>query len=442
MASTAELHERSIVDAPAVLEASPRIEFAVHDASRLGWQAIVPLPKGRRAAYSFELEVEVPTNLVGILDPWARLQSYARLVGAEDTGAAREPSVEAFRRSVVVVSSRLARARDGFMRHCTLLRSSATDENHWHPLALWVSAASTELANARCGPLRTAPRNEERLLADEFLSLQLWTVLTDCGRALQDARRALEGRDGGELSSFASVEAALAIALKNEIAYRHNAQFALAEPINIAQLERLLARMRWLNRRFEHVLFLDVESYEVERRLSGWFSALAATLKGRAQRIFAQRVTRYRLPKDQQLANDRQRGAVLAAARESFSQSGTQRSDPTYPDVAATHDVTVLRFVHRGLFARAAARGGVPASQVWFIYRFDLSALFPRLHDAVPGFASMDARTGRIAIVDVPRNYALPLRSSLRWAGQTCIDRTHTVVLNRKGLLRIETENR
>jgi hypothetical protein len=483
VAPIAETLDQTVLPMPTLVdEASARVDVAVHDASRLGWQVTVPLPEAKRMPYTFELEVEVPTNLVGMMDPWAALQSNARLDGIPEDGRAREQSVEAFRRSVVAVSGRLARAREGFIRHSTLLRSSAIDEDHWRPLTLWVAAASKELANARAGLLLAAPRDEEHSRADEFLSVQLWTVLTDCVRALSETRRVMEDRDGGDAACFDSVEEAVGAALRDEIAYRHDAGFVLAEPESTAQLERLLARMRWLKRHFERVLFLEVESYEVQSRLSGWFSALAAMLAylwfllwqltlerhpvaigsgvvafalitavvyasrerlkeigrswlaGRVQRMFAQRVTRYRLPR----ARPRGAAPVVVSARESFSQSGTQRSDPAHPEESVMHDVTLLRLVHRGQVAMPTAQCP-PAKQVRFIYRFDLSALFSRLHDAVRGFASLDRRTGQVGIVDVPRNYRLPIRTGVRWHGGR-VETVHTLVLNKNGLLRIDAE--
>ncbi len=383
---------------------------------------------------------------------------------------------------MAAASGRLARARDGFVRHCTLLRASTSpDETHCQPLSLWLTAASTELRNTRAGLLSSAAKDvgptkdSECSLADEFLSLQLWTVLTDCARALFDTRRALLERDLPESPSFGALESSLAGALSEEIAYRHRAGFALAEPVNIAQLERLLGRTRWLKRHFERVLFLDVESYQVVDRFAGWFSAITAMvaylwflvwqvtlqrhpvalgsgvvafaivtafayasrerikeagrswLAGRAQRMFAQRVTRYRLP-----ARERGRGSgVVVSARESFSQSSAKKDEL---EGGTTRDVTMLRFVHRGSLR---AESIAPATQVRFIYRFDLSPLFPRLHDAVRGFASLDRRTGKVAIVDVPRNYAIPVRARLRRQGAT-VHSAFTLVLNKNGLVRVD----
>ncbi|HTB73349.1 MAG TPA: hypothetical protein VK762_08885 [Polyangiaceae bacterium] len=484
MPSTAEPLDEVAVPAPLLLVDSSRagVTVAVHDASRLGWQVAVPLPDAGRSPYWFELELEVPAHLVGMLDPWAALQSYGRLDGADDGDSSGARSPEGFRRSVVAISARLARARDGFVRHCTLLRSSTSlDEGHCRSLTLWVAAASAELSGAREGLLSGAPRSDGAL-ADEFLSLQLWTVLTDCGRALVDTRWALEERGLSETPSLDLIEAALATSLKDELAYRRRAGFTLAEPANLAQLERLLARTRWLKRHFERVLFLDIESYQVVSRLSGWFSAVTAMLAylwfllwqvtlerhpvaigsgvvafalitaiayasrerlkevgrdwlaGRVQRMFAQRVTHYRVPS---------RGKAIApvvSTRESFSQSSSQRTDPDHPDYGVTQDVTVLRFVHRGLVCAPPTSEGVSERQVRLIYRLDLSTLFPRLHDAVRGFASLDRRTGKLSIVDVPRNYEIPIRARLHREG-IHLDSAYTLILNKNGLLRTETED-
>jgi hypothetical protein len=156
---------------------------------------------------------------------------------------------------------------------------------------------------------------------------------------------------------------------------------------------------------------------------------------GRIQSNFAQRVTRYRMPG----VRRRSSGPVIASARESFSQSNARRSDAKAHEVV-TQDVTVLRFVHRGRVARAPAWHGVPAKQVRLVYRLDLSGLFPRLHDAVRGFASLDKRTGQVSVVDVPRNYRLPLRASVRWNGERRMHTARTLVLNKNGLVRLESE--
>jgi hypothetical protein len=456
-----------------------RVEVTVHDASRLAWQVTVPLPEQGRAPYRFELEVEAPANLVGSLDPWAALQSYARLDGADDSDLAGRGSLETFRRAVVGVSGRLAKARDGFVRHTTMTCTSVdADEGHVRPLLLWLEVASTELAAARTKILVTAPEAEEGRLADEFLSGQLWIALTDCERALEGARHALPERAPSTLHALGAVESALVSALKRELAYRRDRQLAL--PVNAQQLQRLLSRMRWLKKHFERVLFLEVESYQVVSRWAGWVSALMAMLAylwfllwqltlerhpaaigsgviafalvtavayasrerlkeigrdwlaGRVQRVFAQRVMRCRLPAH----NEERSSPVLLSARESFSRSTARRPDPVHPECGATHEVLVLRFAHRGLLGMPAGEGAI-GQEVRLVYRLDLSSLFPRLHDAVRGLATLDEEGGALAIVDVPRNYELPVRISLRWTGGD--ERASgMLVLNKNGLLRVE----
>jgi hypothetical protein len=370
------------------------------------------------------------------------------------------------------------------MRHVTLLRSAPMADEPWRPLLLWIEASSMELARARSGLLRNpAVPQQERTLADEFLSTREWIVLTDCERALLDARRAMKDRADPLLLQFDAIEVAIGSALQEEIAYRRSAQFDMPEPSTTAQLEQLLARMRWLKKHFERVLFLDVHSYEIVNRFGGWLSAITAALAytwfflwrlaldrhpialgsgivvlvlaaavaaagrdrfkeaaqtwlaGRVQRMYAQRVTRYRLP-----SKERPRaGAVVVSARESFSQSSAERPDPVYPGHDVTHDVTVLRFTHHATVARPPATDVRTARHVRFTFRLDLSPIFPRLHDAVRGLASLDRRTGRVTIVDVPRNYELPLHATLQSDDVHIHEEvTYTVVLNKNGIVRVE----
>jgi len=468
-----------------------RVSLSVHDASRLAWNVTVPVSKSGKLVYELTVELEVPTNLVGSFEPWGALQSYARLDGVDERGApphasplaadVQRNSPEAFRREIMGISFKLARARNGFVRHCTLVRSrSATDADHVAALVLWVAAARGALAQARAGMLACGCKREERenehALADEFLSVQLWSVLTDCARALFDTQRAVAARSEPSAAELDAVEERLSEALRQEISYRKEAKFPHAEPADALELERLVSRLRWLKKHFERVLFLDVESYRVANRLGSWFSAAAAMLaylwfffwqlalerhpfpgaigsgvlvfalltavvyasrerlkeagrnwlEGRAQSMFAQRVTRYRLPPQ----TPRARGPIVCLARESFSQSAVRRPDPVSPESSSV-DVTVLRFSHRGFVTRPEA------AQVRLVFRLDLSPLLPRLHDAVRGFASPNGETGRIVILDVPRNYELPVRAELRFE-DTHEDIERRLVLNKNGLCRIE----
>ncbi len=464
-----------------------QVEVGVHDASRLAWNVTAPLPQSGQLAHAFEVELEVPANLAAIGDPWAALQAYARLDGVEESAGVAEASLTAFRRSVASISSKLTRAGDGFSRHCTELRSaSLVGEDQWRHLRLWIQASTAELARARADLFPRAPEPQEAALANEFLSLKEWGVLTYCCRALAEARLVLEERGYADVSGFELVETALAEAVKGEMDYRRQAGLEVVEAAGAAQLERLLARMGSFKKHFERVLFLDVESYEIVNRLSGWLSAVMAALAylwffvwqvtlerhptavgsgvvmfalltaiayasrerikeigrswlaGRVQRMFAQRVTRYRVPGQTQKSGDQKSvGAVVVSARESFSQSSAQRPDPVYPEDGITREVTLLRFSHRGKLGSGRGSDASSARQIRFVYRLDLSPIFPRLHDAVRGLVALDPHTGKLAIIDVSRNYELPLRATLRSSGETehfCWG----VILNKNGLVRVE----
>jgi hypothetical protein len=100
--------------------------------------------------------------------------------------------------------------------------------------------------------------------------------------------------------------------------------------------------------------------------------------------------------------------------------------------------VTVLRFSHRGVLT--APGPGMQASQVRLVFRYDLSAIFSRLHDAVKGLATPDPETRRLVITDVPRNYELPVRATLRTGTRTCV-RQGVLVLNKNGLLRFDEQS-
>jgi hypothetical protein len=460
----------------------PSVEVGVHDASRLAWNVTARLPSSGQLRHAFELELEVPTNLAAIRDPWAALQAYARLDGVEESAGVAEPSLSAFQRSVASISSKLTRAGDSFSQLCTQIRSApVVGQESWSHLRLWLQAATAELARARSGLLPKAPQPQEAILANEFLSLKQWGVLTYCARVLAETRVACEERGYSSTRGFEAVEAALVEALAEEMRCRRQAGFEVVEAASAAQLERLLARMGSFKKHFERVLFLDVDSYEIGNRISGWLSALMAMLAylwffvwqvtlerhqmalgsgvvmfalltaiayasrerlkevgrswlaGRVQRMFAQRVTRYRVPAQDHKAA----GTVVVSARESFSQSSAQRPDPVYPEGDITREVTLLRFSHSGKLTSPAGLEAGSAREIRFVYRLDLSPIFPRLHDAVRGLATIDPQTGKLAIIDVSRNYELPLRVTLAQADASH-DLRWAVILNKNGLVRVE----
>lgn len=483
VATTGTPHE-PLLDRP---DASSEADIRVHDAARLAWDVPIPIEDASAAGYSFDLEIEIPVNLLPVQDPWTQLQSYARLDGLTATGPGRE-SEETVRADVLAASVRLGRARDGFVRHCAAERAGDSDCEHGRALALWVQAAVDAVAATRLKLASTPPEarpksvNEECGLADEYLSGQLWTALTDCARALHEIRPTAS-RDESN-TALAQVEPVLLERLKAEIAHRKQAGFPSSEAVNERQFERLLQRARWLKKHFQRVLFLESQTYQIAERLQSWFTVAAAMvaylwffvwqllaerrlraspttlssglvafalltsiayasreklkeaarnwLAGRVQRLFSQRMVTYRLPR-----KGRAPGPAVAKARESFSQSTAERLDPIAPESGSIAQVTVVRFAHRGSIRVA---GTPPAREIRHVFRYDLSALLPRLHDAFRGLARPDTDSKRIVITDVPQNYELPVRLSLR-VGPRTSQRSGVVVLNKNGLLRFEADD-
>lgn len=470
--------EAPAVTPEALLEEAPGgdVQITVHDATRIAWNASVALPDAGRSSYELELELEMPSNVVAAGDPWHALQAYARLDAPETRTRVDGP--EAFRRAVVACSVKLARARDGFVRHCTMIRAAAAvDEAHVGAVGLWLQAAGTVVADARRVLLRA---DAESILADEFLGAQYWAIMTDCARSLAETRKALADRPEAEAAMLDALEVRLAAALDAEIDHRRRAGFKHAEPLSSAQLGGLVSRMRWLKKHFEGVLFLEREGYEVVTRLGGWFSAVAAALAylwfffwqlalerrpaslgsgivalglltavvyasrerlkeagrswfaGRIQQLFAQRVSRYRLPR-----HGRKRGELVVVARESLSQSTVRH--PLSDDASSpAGDARVLRFVHKGKLCAPSNESAPRHGQVRLVYRYDLSAVLPRLHDAVRGFAMPEGDGRHVRVVDVPREYEFPLRATLRRHGRADAKVDGVLVLNKNGLRRFE----
>ncbi len=130
-------------------EAASDIDITVHDASRLAWNLTVPIDDGRPVKYAFELELEIPSNVLAAGDPWAQLQSYARLDMPQEPGN-EGLSAETIRRGVLRASSRLARVRNGFSRHCAVMRANGDAQGEeGRALVLWLEAARHALAQAR-----------------------------------------------------------------------------------------------------------------------------------------------------------------------------------------------------------------------------------------------------------------------------------------------------
>src|ERR1700683_2616509 len=110
------------LDDASVGDALVRLE--VHDASRFEWSISIPLPEGRKLAYSIDLELEIPSNAFAPHAPWDQLQSFTRLDGPQMASGGSDPiTIARLRRPALAVAHKPPRASDGFSRHCILAGS-------------------------------------------------------------------------------------------------------------------------------------------------------------------------------------------------------------------------------------------------------------------------------------------------------------------------------
>jgi hypothetical protein len=297
----------------------------------------------------------------------------------------------------------------------------------------------------------------ERCFVDEYLSTQLVAMLTGMARTLGD-------QDPGVLASIVD-------ALVAEADHRRARGYVSIDDASPEALERLVERARVLKKRFEALLYLRRESTPIEEHIRPWVTAMSAATAGaiaftlqlwfgtgrsavgqqlgwgfvivlmlvavtygtkeRLQiagvqwlsrslgRLYARRSTRF-------FTSPR---TLVLSARESFAEESFERADA---DARTTVAMVRLRFVHEGRVRPAAASG-----QLRLIFRYDLSPLFPRLHDPVKIVGIVDRDARRVRFVDAPRRYRLSLGVTLGAGG---IERTLSaaIVMDKFGLYGID----
>jgi hypothetical protein len=483
-----------IAETPAIeLEsgAQPSVGFSVHDGSRLQWTATIPLDARE---YDLEIELEIPSQVFTPHTPWTQLQAFARLddprAGAAGASAA---TIEELRQSAVAVALKLARASQGFARHAALAVRPTADAGPIagaEGLARWLELARRTVRDARRRLIAPeAPDSEdvarERVLADDYLSTELISMLTGAGRALAELAQWPVSRAEPSASILADVEGALSEALGAEAAHRRSSGFAPCDSPSVGALERYQERASLLKKHFQQVLFLDPDVVQIGERAHNWIAAFVALLAsswafawqlalagranapstvgsgvlllavitgiiyafkdrmkevgrawltGRIHRFLGQRLSRYRLPPE----IDPNR-PVLVRARESFETETSARPDPLAPSARGAH-VSVVRFTHKGKLGRGHSLARVAATQIRHSFRYDLSPLFPRMHDLAKPIAVADPVARKVQFLDAPRTYRVRLRARLRRAGETVED-VATLVMNKQGLQRLERDH-
>ncbi len=472
---------------------APLVRVGIHDASRIEWSVSVPLPIATSLPYLIELEMEIPANAFARHSPWDQLQSFTRLDGPAEAVKPGDPvTIDGLRRGAIALATRLARAGDGFARHCRLAASllvEAPADDLEDALRIWIDAALKMAEEARkrvahSGEGDAAELVRERGLVDEYVSIRLLEMLAGVERAL-GALQLTRGPHAHKLGPIvARVEAHVADALEKEIAHRAARRYLWADPDSLEALERYLDRASRLKKHFQEVLFLEPERYEVADRIHHWVAAFVAVLastwafiwqivlinnrpttgtqigsgvvvlaviaglvyaakdrikemgrtwiSGNVHRFYAQRVARFRAPARRLPGRD-----VIVSARESIDERIMQRPDSLNPESGATTPATIIKYTQKGAVSPQATLSAAGVRRVKHVFRYDLSPLFARLDDARKPVPVLDAITRRVKFTDAPRCYRVPLRLKVCANGAT-YEEEATVVLHKRGLDRLE----
>lgn len=486
------------VDAEPALDGPGRVRLGVHDASRLEWSLSLPLPEvgSPPAGYSLRVEMQIPHNAFVRHVPWDRMQAFTRLDGPDIT-AVSDSTIDSLRRGALAVANQLARASDGFQRHCRLASSSLSSRtlsDLEDALTIWIDAAVRIAEEAR-ERLTQGSEDEpaelacERGLVDEYVSVRLFEMLAGAERALAEVS-ASKGSHRARLAPILSaVDARLGDALSEEFAYRESRGFTNVDPDSEVAFEHYLDRSSRLKKHFQEVLFLEQETFQVAERAYHWVAAffaliastwafawqlallerannntvstvssgviVVAMLAGlvyatkdrikeigrnwvtrRVHRVWgAQRVSRYRAPRRRLPGRE-----VIVSARESFNQSVVRLPDVLNPDSGALTRIALITYEHKGEIIPNAQLVASGVRRVKHVFRYDLSPLFTRLDDATKPVPVLDDTTRRVRFVEAPRFYRLPVTVEIESQGEKQIERG-TLVLHKRGLERLEREH-
>ncbi len=477
-------------------EGAGKVRVGVHDASRLEWSLSVPLPERKPHGYTLRVEIQIPSNTFVRHDAWNQMQSFTRLDGPAMTAALDdEVTIDHLRRGALATANQLARASDGFSRHCRLAASLFATAPHSEleeALTIWIEASVRIVEEARERLARPATKDEpielgrERKLVDEYVSVRLLEVLASAERSLSGIVTSKTAHADRLAPVAALVEERIARALAEELGYRAEQGFANADPSDPSALERYLDRASRLKKHFQEVLFLEPETFHVAERTYHWIAAFFAVVAStwafawqiaimnqantastvssgvlvlalvaglvyaakdrikevgrnwmtrRVHRVWgAQRITRYRAPVRRLPGRD-----VVATARESFNQSCADLPDPLNPESGATQPMTILTYEHKGEVVPHAQLLASGVRRLKHVFRYDLSPMFARLDDALKPVPVLDDASKKVRFVEAPRVYRVPMTVHVDCAGKKHVEHA-TLVLHKRGLERLERE--
>jgi hypothetical protein len=189
-----ELTQEVFAAEEAAAEGAGRVRVGVHDASRLEWSLSVPLPepKDGPARYALRVEMHVPHNAYVRHVPWDQMQAFTRLDGPAYAAIGDVVTIDALRRGALAMANQLARASDGFQRHCRLAGSLFATAPHSEledVLTIWIDACVRIAEEARerlCvgEPTEPAELVRERKLVDEYVSVRVLEMLAGAERGI------------------------------------------------------------------------------------------------------------------------------------------------------------------------------------------------------------------------------------------------------------------
>lgn len=498
----AELTEEAYVAQEAANEGAGRVRVAVHDASRIEWSLSVPLPTDAPLDYSLRVEMQIPQNTFVRHVPWDQMQAFTRLDGPASVtvGAHGDAvSIDQLRRGALALASQLARASDGFSRHCRLAGSLFATAPHGEledALTIWIEAAVRIAEEARtrlsqAPDIEPAELQRERRLVDEYISVRLLEALAGAERGLGGLVASTPSRKSCDRVALirpvvAAVEARLAEVLSDELVYRQDHGFVNADPTSSEALERYLERSSSLKKHFQEVLFLDPETFHVAERAYHWIAGFVAVVastwafawqialanqassaqtfstglltlaliagvvyatKDRIKEIGRNWMTRrvHRVWGAQRITRYRAPMRrlpgrdVVATARESFDQGITNLPDPLNPESGATVPFAILSYEHRGTVVPHAQLLASGVRRVKHVFRYDLSPMFGRLDDAMKPVPVLDGASRKVRFIDAPRCYRVPIKVRVECGGHIH-EESSVLVLHKRGLERLDRE--
>lgn len=459
------------------------VGLRIHDASRVEWTVAVPLPGERPLGYEIEVALEVPAGAMAREAPWDHLQVFTRLDGPTSMASSDDVTIDSLRRGAVTLTRMLARAKEGFARHCQSAREHVVAELAGQSfLSVWLEAALRTVREARAKLTRAAAQDSsqiarERELIDEYASVRLLDMLADGERAVRQTTGNTEVQGAVD-----AVRADIARALRDEMAYRRSHSFFCADAGVPEELERYIVRAASLKKHFEEVLFLERETEQLDERVQLWTRVGAALLAGmvamvpvqlilstrapsrdlgwgllalaavsglayalrehlkergrswlsaRMIRFHSQRISRCRVPAARLSTRD-----LVVDAREWCRQTTRSQPDPLNPEGGASLRVTHIEYLHRGVVQAQAVLHASGVRRILHIFRYDLSPLLHRLDDE-PKLVPVLEAGEEVAFQAAPRRYRVPVSVGLVVGGEYH-EQHATVVLDRGGLRRLE----